>query len=468
MIKKVGFALILNFFLIPAFAQNGHDISVKVHGMKDTTALLAFYYGNNTYLKDTGYFDSKGVATFKGDEPLPGGIYLFVLPNQNYFEFIINEQKFKLETDTGDMVKNMKVFGSKENEIFFDYLKFIGKERKEADVLKKQLDALSDDQKDEKDKFRKQLRDIDDAVKAKQKEIQEKYPESFYAKVLKMMQEPEIPDAPEGADSLWNYRYYKNHYFDNIDFSDDRLLRTPVFQEKIERYLNKLTIQIPDSINKATDVIMEKAKANDEMYKYLTIWITSHYERSKIMGMDEVFVHMAENYYLSDRADWVSDEQRKKIMERIIKIKPNIIGNVAPNMIMNDINGKLRALHDVDAKYTIIYFWDSNCGHCQAETPKLKRYYDSVNTQGVEIYAVNIESKPDDWKKYVKEHNLNWINVQDPNHQTNFRVNYDIYSTPVIYLLDKDKVILAKRLSLDQLRDMIKRLMKKDQAESKG
>jgi thiol-disulfide isomerase/thioredoxin len=119
-------------------------------------------------------------------------------------------------------------------------------------------------------------------------------------------------------------------------------------------------------------------------------------------------------------------------------------------------------LYDIKARYTILAFWDPTCSHCKVEVPELHHIYDSLKTKGVsiEVFAVGIESDPELWKKFIREHNLDWINVTDPANQTRFRDFYDIYSTPVIYLLDDQKRIIAKRLDPQKALDFISRDLK--------
>lgn len=472
--SHVKLSLFTYFFLLFSGFNSwagGYEIKVKVDGLKDSACYLAFYYGDNTYLKDTAQIDRRGVAVFEGNEPLPGGIYMFVYPRKdNYFEFIVNEQNFTLETQKKNPVLNMEVHGSKENEVFFDYLKFLASQRQKASRLQKKMEAL-DPNEEKAQAVRKKLNRINKAVNDKRESIKDNYPSLFYPKVLKAMEEPDIPDSlmnTKGkADSTWSFYYYKKHFFDNIDFSDDRLLRTPILHKRVKKYLNKLTPKNPDSIISSVDVILQKAKANNEMFKYFTIWLTSKYERDKIMGMDKVFVHLAQKYYLSDDAYWVDEKQHNKLAKEVRKIKPNLIGQTAPDLVMKDTSGEYHGLHDLDKKYTVLYFWDSQCGHCQKVTPKLKKLYDSLINEEVdlEVFAVNIETKQKTWKKYVRKHHLDWINVQDPYNRTNFRVNYNVFSTPVIYLLNKDKEIIAKRLTIKQLGDFLRRKIKQDKKQ---
>ena len=294
---------------------------------------------------------------------------------------------------------------------------------------------------------------------------------------MKAMQDPEIPEAPILAngkkDSTFAYRYYKAHFWDNIDFSDDRMLRTPIFHPKVKQYMEKLTPQGPDyvdSINASADYIITKAKANQEVFKYIVYWLTYNYESSNIMGMDAVFVHLVEQYYVTKQAFWVDSTQLYKITNRAYTLKPLLIGKKAPMVNMPDSTGKYIPLYDVKAKYTVMIFWDHGCGHCKKEIPKLVEQYNSkLKAKGVQVYAIETEDKPKEWKQFIKEHKLNWINVCEPDDYKRAVTKkiYDIYSTPVIYLLDENKIIKAKRIESEQIINIVDMLEKEKEKKTK-
>ncbi len=442
--------------------REGHHIKIKVDGIKNNEVYLAHHFGDKKYMKDTAKVDSKGWAEFKGDDNLPGGIYLFVLPGKKkYFEFVINEQYFTLKTDKENLVDNMTVKNSEENKIFFNYLNFMGERRKKMQKLKQEKQAFKEQSPKKAENIQARIDSMNEEISDKREQIMEEHPNLFYVHVLKAMKEPEVPDKVKNSkDSSAALTYYKDHYFDHLDLSDDRFLRTPIFHRKIKTYVKELTIQQPDSVIKASERLIDLTEGNQETFKYIVNYITYEYERSDIMGMDEVFVHMAENYYLTGQADWVDTSQLKEIKKRVIKLKPNLIGKKAPNLTMNTLEGNSRTLHNIDAKAMVVYFWDSDCGQCQEVTPDLKKIYNKYKDQGVEVYAVNIESERDGWEEYVNNKDLNFINVQDPENKTNFRRFYNIYSTPVVYVLDEDKEIVAKRIAVKQLKEILPKVLK--------
>jgi peroxiredoxin len=453
---KISLICLLFFFSINIFAGKPvYTIKVKFTNLKDTVCYLGNYYGDKSVIRDTGRVDSKGLCTFQGDEKLAGGIYLLITPTKKYFEFIFDrDMNISFEADTTDFVGTLKIKGSPDNQLFYDYLRFISKKAKEADPLKseyKKHEKNSDSAKAISEKLNK----LDKEVKKYKLDFIASHPDCFLAVVFNASYEPELPEAPllenGQRDSNYIYRYYRQHYLDKVDLSDDRLIRTPVFYNKLKTFLTQLTIQHPDSVIEAADYLVSKTNGNKEMFKYIVWYITNYSETSNIMGFDAIFVHMVEKYYMTNQAFWVNPTTLEKITTRAKILKNLLLGAVAPNLTVQDTSLVYQTLYNVKSKYTILYFWDPTCGHCQKETPKLKDLYDEIHDKGVEVFAVCTDPNIGEWKKYIIEHKLNWLNVMDIQNVTGFHTIYDIYSTPVVYLLDENKIILAKRLSVDQL-----------------
>lgn len=466
--------LAFSAFLAPLFSSaQAYEYTVKVNGFTDTVLYMANYYGAKQYYNDTAYVNKNGEFVFSGPKAKIGGIYSVIFPDKkSYFEFILNEPKFKLETNFNDLIGGMKVTGSEENKAFYEYLNFITNKQKGAQPLQQKLESASDS---EKEAITAELEQIDNAVKEYQSNFISTNGNLFAAKLMKATMDIEIPEAPKNADgsidSTFQFKYYKNHYLDNIDFADDRMLYTPVLHSKMDYYIKKLTLQVPDSINKAADYIVGLTKGNKETYKYVVHTITNEYEKSKIMGMDAVFVHMAENYYMDGKAFWMDSTKMEKVNERVTHLKPLLIGNTAPNLVLMDTTGKWIDLSKISADYTILYFWDSGCGHCKKATPKLREAYNNeLKAMNVEIYAVGTELENSEWKKFIRENKLNWINVSDSPevnknpypylqyttvNSLNFRDIYDIFSTPQVFVLDKDKKIIAKKLGVEQIAEFL-------------
>jgi len=452
-------------FLLPvmASAQDAYRIEIRISELPDTTMYLANYYGDKTYMADTAQSDARGLAVFTGKEALPGGIYILAVSRNRVLEFIVDkDQHFRLEADGPDFVENLKVTGSDENTLFFDYMRFNTAKYKEVQPLQSELKDLEEGS-ERYEEIRDQLDLINKEVEDYKTRIITDHPATFLATFFKAMRDPEVPDPPVlengKEDSTFAYRYYKRHFWDNVDLSDERLLRTPILHPRLDRYFDKVLLQHADTLIAAIDGVIARSRPNKEMFKYLVWYLTIKYETSKVMGFDKIFVHMVDAYYSTDEADWVNETVKANIKERADKLRPILVGNKAPNMIMLDTNRIPISMYNVPAKYTILYFWDPDCGHCKKETPKLKALYEEHGkSMGIEVFAVCSDTSYAEMKSYIRKIGTRWINVNGPRTLTgDYHDAYDIYSTPVIYILDEQKVIIAKRLQVDQIRDFILR-----------
>ncbi|HOK60663.1 thioredoxin-like domain-containing protein [Tenuifilum sp.] len=452
-----------------AFAQkNGYRIEVKIDGLTQGDLLLGYHFGDKKYVKDTATVNSKGFAVFEGDTLLPGGIYLVILPEKNYFEVLVDKnQKFSVATSKDNLLENLKFTNSSENEGFIKYQRFMIDMQKQSKELSEQLkESLSDSLK--ANAIRDKMNELNNKVLAYWDEVEANYKGTLLAAIIKAMRNVEAPkhniakDTPKYDSLVWahNYNYNRYHFFDNIDFSDARLLRTPILESKINVYFDRVLLPMPDSIIPAAIELIEKAKANKEMFQYILSTLTNKFQTSERMGMDGVFVAVAEKYYLGGQAWWADQKLLDKIAERVKAIKPNIIGNIAPDLWLPNPNGKYYRLSDVNAKVTVAYFWDPDCSHCKKVTPELKKVYEKYKGKGFEVFAVYTQGDQPKWMEYIKANELTWINVWDPTFSSNFRNLYDIYATPVIYVLDKNKKILAKRISVETLEKILEEELK--------
>ncbi len=481
--KKLLFlSLITAIMTVNSFAQ-GYEINVNIKGVADTVVYLGHHFGDKKYVIDTTAIDAKGNAIFKGDKKLNKGIYIVVMPslNMQYFELLISDnQSFSLATDTANFVESMIVKKCNENTLFNQYQVKMAEISKKMQALNKEYEAAKDN-KEEQDKIREQITEINKQRIDYMNNVIDKNPDLFFTKILLAMKEVDIPDAPldengEPIDPAFKYKYYKAHYFDYTDFSENGLLRTPIFENKIDYYFDKMVVPLPDSlIPEAYNIINKTYTSGDSlMFQYMTSHLLHYFESSKVMGFDAVFVAIAEEWYLSGKATWAQSDTAfiRKLGERVSKITPTKLGNIAHNLQnMQSIDGKKYSLHDIEAKYTVLVFFEPNCGHCTKEVPKLvSLYQDSLKNMGVKIVAFYTQYDHAEWKEFADEKNIyadGWYNIWDgPYPHSKFRDFYDIYSTPVIYVLDENKKIVGKRLNVDNIKGLIDFMEKKKQKEN--
>jgi thiol-disulfide isomerase/thioredoxin len=458
-------SIVLLFWIsaIITYAQSGYKIDFKVKGWKDTTVYLGHYYGEQTYLKDTARANAQGAFYFDNAKTLPQGVYFLVLNKSKIFDFVVgSDQQFTLETASEDYVKNMIVKGDEDNQLFFENMHFNMERNMEAEPFIKILrdSTLSDDQKKSaKESFSK----INDKVAAYQKELVAKNPKLLTVRLIRANQPIDIPPAPKKAngniDSTFQLRYYREHFFDNFDLADDAFLRMPrpFYQEKIKEYLNKLYPPIPDTILVAIDKMVAKAKRNPETYKYLVWNCVFLYQNPEIMGLDAVYVGLYDKYFASGEMNyWITDPVKKNLKDYAEKLRGSLVGKTGANLIMQDQNLQPRSMYDIKAKYTILFIFDPDCGHCKEETPKLVDFYNKNKTKlNVEVYAVSADTSMVKMKNYIRDMKMPWITVNGPRTYLpkHYSELYHADTTPALYILDNKHKIIAKKLPVKQLED---------------
>jgi len=453
---------------LPVAAQ-GYRIGVEIGGLAGDTLLLGYHFGDRKFIADTTILDENGKGTFTGSQPLAGGIYLVVLPDKSYFEMLITEdQDFSLRTRSDNLAGELQFSGSPLNNAFLEYQQKMISFRQKSESLRKNIQNPPPewDTRDTEE-ARKQLADLDREVESYYDEVIRAHRGSLLAHIVQAMKPPHIPDFdlpaecanPDSLQMVLEYGYMRDHFFDGFAWADSSMLRTPILQNKLQYYITRVLIQHPDSLAVPVLTLIDRSKVHPSVFQYVSAFLLNHFMQSKIMGHDKVYVRIARQVYLSGEAFWAEDEFLSELRENVARVAPTLIGETGHDLIMESSTGEWHSLHQVEADYTVLYFWEPDCGHCKVVTPQLRELYKEWKNRNIEVFAVYTHDNRDKWLDYIAENRLEWINVYDPMHQTNFRYWYHIISTPAIYLLDRDKKILAKRISVETLEDMVNRLL---------
>ena len=456
--KLLSFLSITLFFFYGSFAQS-LSISGKVDGLSDGDVLLGYYYGDKQYVKDTVQ-SVNGSFIFQSDEALEAGMYFMLLSDKNFFQLIIDSsQVFSFHTSVKDLIGEMKITDSKENTLFYNYQQFTQQKGIEVQPLKAELKTLDKDSK-KRIKLENKIKIINEEVATLKADFLASNPEQLFAKILLALEPISIPESPileSGViDSTFQYIYFKKHFWDAIDLSDDRMVRTPVFHTKMEKFLVEYTPQISDSIVKYVDVLIAQLPKDSDLFKYVVNWTTHHYESSNIMGHDAVFVHMVFTYFITRQAPWVDEVQLTNIIDKAMRISPNLIGSIAPFITLPDDKGVVQDMHSIEAPFTILFFYDPDCGHCKKETPLVKETLEKYMDRGVKVYAVCTEFDDVMWKEFIVEFGVeDWINVIDIENSSNFRGKYNVMGTPRLFVLDAKKKIIAKQIDAAALDEIL-------------
>ena len=459
---------------LSAFSQSGYKIDIKLANYKYDTLLLGYYMGDKQFVKDTA-ISKTGNFTFKSSKDLDPGVYMAVLlPQKNVFQFLVdkNNRFFSVEADAARLTGKLKAKNSEDNTIFFNYIHYQTNKKPMADSLRRLMREASDTTVAKA--ISKKVEAIDKSVFSMQDEFVTKYPQSFTAVLIKSSKEPPLPEyAPDAdmASKIKGYNFYKSHYLDNVDFKDERLFRSPVYFQKVDGFIQNITYQQPDSIIKSLDIVLAKTKEIPDAFKFYLSHYFNYYLKSKFVGMDAVYVHLIDKYYSKGEAPWVDKANLQKMKDAANDVRPTLLGRYAPNLtFLNQKDSTDIKVHDIQSPYTVLFFWAPDCSHCEKAIPHVIDFDNKYKDQGVKIFAICtglLDEAKDCWKGVEKKHMEHFVNVYDPVLMSNFKIIYNIKSTPQFFILDKDKKILSKGIGAEQLDEVMGKIIEYDKNKGK-
>ena len=460
------------------WAQGGYEITVTLKPYKDQYIYLGHYFGKTYPIIDSVKVDQQSRGVFKGKQALQGGIYLIGFPNKSgFFEILVDkQQQFSVTADSATLPNGITYTNSPDNELLARYQRMVSEKGMRINSLREVLKTVPT--RADSTRLIDSLNTLDVDLRTSRDRLIEEHSGTFLASLLQAMREPVLPtelqQPANREDSIKAFRYYRDHFWDGVNFWDGRLAYTTFFEDKLDRYFNQLVTPHPDSVNKEMDYMLGYASINTEMQRFLLLRFINRYYSQRYMWEDAVFVHLYEKYFSSKTYPWLSEQGKKTITDRAYSLMANILGTPATDIELPDSTGRTVSLFALQKQYTLVVFWDPTCGHCKETLPKIDSVYAARWKQdGVGIYAVAKETEGTraDWLRFIAEKKIgHWSHVYYSKEAEKNRVEknvpgysqlYDVQSFPTLYLLDKDKRIIAKKLSYEQMDEIIQ-LKKKE------
>ena len=469
---------IVPFLLVAAFWSCGGDVNEKqpasageenvsgslrvelnITGAENDMAKLLGVFGNQNYLVDSAKSDGSGKFVFDADTLLPEGFYYVMLGSDNsYFQLLLgNDQEFELTTKKGDYVNAMVVSGDLDNQLLYKNLQFEADFGTRLNPVNKQLESLQEGTAEYENVKEKQNALVEER-KQHIASYKEQHPKSFFTQFKVSGQNPELtyPKLPNGElDQVTQVYRYRKAFFDGVDFNADWTMRTPVYANKLRRYIRELTPQNADSLIKYADELISKTKDNRELFKFTVNWIALEYKTPKTMGTEALYVHMIDTYWTKELAWWSNDEEIKGLRGEVSLMKPSLIGKTGQDIVTQNEKGETVSLYGLNSPIKVLFIYSYECEHCQKETPDMVRVYNEWKNKGVGVFALSTDSDKTKWLEFVRKNNMTFSNGFDPDRKSRYERKYHIDITPELYVLDKNNKIIASNLSPNQLPDFL-------------
>ena len=436
----------------------------EIKGYPGGMARFIGVVGSTNFVIDSMVPGADGRIVLQQDTALPGGLYFLSLPKDQILQFLLDsDQTFSLKTDWTNLVGAAVVDGSPDNILLYDNLRWEANFQQEFQPVAAALNAaaLGTPLRDSLEKQQKAL--VDKRVSYIQS-FKASHPNAFFTAYKLAGQNPSLrePRRPDGSlDQEKQVQFYRMDYWDNTPFNDERLLHTPIIANKLNTYILQLTPQVHDSLVKYVDIIAERAKTNQQIFKFVVNWIAIQYNEPKTMGLESVFVHVVDKYFTDALAFWSTPQELADIRKRAADMRVSLIGMTGQDLRCKNTSGAYETLYGLNSPWTAVWIWNYECEHCQERTPMMKKVAAQYKSKGLEVFSLCTGMEEGRWKEFIKKYGIQtaFHNVYDPQYESDYFKKYHVDNTPELYLLDKNHKIVAKDLHPDQLPEQLNRLL---------
>lgn len=453
--KKIILSISLLALLTPLAWGQKYSITFVFPNTEkhDSVMYIGQHFRDGFVTLDSARGDNNGNYTFIGRRKWDTGIYALYgkEAKKSLLDFTIDgSQKFSIRLSPSNEVADPQkdIVGSPANQIMFSFLKREDQAKKQAreiDKKKKSGDAkVKDEAEKEMELLSKEMINFEDSVfKANSK--------YRFFQLAKMFNGPEVPDEVEDK-----ALYYRTHFWDGIDLTDHSLIYTPDLFNKMNYYFFGVLYHMEsDTVCRYADMLFKKIENDSVMMRYFMDFIMPKYYRStKNIGWDATWCYLVRKYYLTGKCPWATQAELTNKRQSVEFLEQSLIGAMGQELYMADTNQSPDpkdwiSSHRFPQKYVILWFWDPDCHHCQEQTATLKALYDSLSAAGnkiFEVYAIGYESDVAKWKKYVREHQLPFVNVGGSNVNIDYQVAYNVHGAPTMIILNEERRIIMNKV----------------------
>jgi thiol-disulfide isomerase/thioredoxin len=296
-----------------------------------------------------------------------------------------------------------------------------------------------------------------DSLQSKIQDFQRSYANTYASQALvSLFSEPMMDkNYPNKYDN--RNAFLKENFLKNWNFESELLLTSPFLEMRLYEYLTDYThIYSFEGIKYSVDNLLQNGKKNPKVFDFLLNYTIKSYLQN---GFEQMVNYIYDTYFDACITPITSASEEIKRIEQMKKLQK---GLPAPSdTLFTEKNEKI-ILQNIFKKnnYTLLYFWSSTCTHCQQSMPLLKKIY-AEQKDNLQIVGISLDNDKDEWKKYLKQHKITWLNSCDgKTWKGNLAQKYLINRTPLLYIIDKEGKILAQNLHPQELPNFLESVKK--------
>lgn len=263
--------------------------------------------------------------------------------------------------------------------------------------------------------------------------------------------ELKIPDVPvQLSDAAAKSEYLIKNYWTNYNFNDSTLADIEGYTESpllkylsvVKRYNWENNLVIYRDFLKKIMVADPKIRE-----KFLNLLEYNLYHPNSLVRDESLYKMVLDEIF---NANNLPKTELERYKFQLKMISQNNIGNRANNFSFVDGNSNVKSLYGIKSPYTILIFFDPECGHCEEVIASMKKS-PVVNADKVKVVAILTENNKSKFLKGREILKETWISGYDNKEEIMNNLLYDLRPSPSLYLLDKDKKVLLKDAQLFEI-----------------
>lgn len=429
--KKLLLTLPLLLSLLCVFGQSTY-LTVN---LKEKAPISAYIYLNqgSTLIPVDSIILGKGTFSFNTSKLKPG-VYSFVLSQDMFTRFIINNENIEVSTSIEGLTDSLKVQKSEENKVYYAFIH-------ERESFNKKIEAISTLLKIYPAKSK-----LSKALSKEKKKVEIGYNNTIQELIntkgnllASQIILSEMPvKAPDNLSPEQQRQYLITNWWSSFPFENPYITNTPGISDRLWDYIDLFYVegisrQEQDTyFERAIDEVMNQPSISIEVQEFFKKEMIKTFSESS----HETLIGYIQKTYAQNGSQNLDAE-----FDRISKTS---IGRIAPNFTIETDTSRIE-LYKIKSKGIALLFWSIECSHCRKLLPELKKNYKTIKADGYEIIAINLDAYRPAWRQDIKTNDYRWINanIQNPFNDP-ITTNYNITGTPTIFMLDAEKRITEK------------------------
>ena len=222
------------------------------------------------------------------------------------------------------------------------------------------------------------------------------------------------------------------------------------------RMLDSVTDEVgvsEDNVMQLVLVLFQRSNGDVEAFKTTLYEIFKYYRNIPLSGAQKGAEKVARDFILGVDGAW-APETLEEIRWNLEKMHQNDVGEKAADEILYNKRGAKKKMLAGSKPYTVLFFNIAHCRDCAQFKADLRDASPILKSRKAKVVSVYLSADRDLWLNNIKE-DKNWTHLTDEGPASQLREDYDLGVVPRLYLLDRDKKVIAKDITVQMLCEIL-------------